>query len=443
MKNKVIHWIISIITFILCLFICINLFTKYKPYNIINAINSLNKINTANVNFMISKKINSDIGEEKINFIYKFNMNKNFSDENYKNIFATDGNIGIEVESLKLGIYAPIQTILNEKDIDIYFKIDEVYKDLLGLGGDNLIHFNINSLFNNSQTLYNYNDIQKIKETYKQTIIQYCKKHKKDFNFLRNKSQTITSGTIGRITINLNKENLKEFNNLFKENLNDNDLFDSYHLQKIENFINNLILNDKTLNIYLDIYADYISSIVIFNDEYNIQLELKNINNPNTITISKNDKQIEFIDYLQNNLYDILSLFGYSPSNDTNTNLGYFKDKFNTLVSYMTQCIEFSELGNFDYANVMLDNIEKTIEEMKNKELNKDDISLNENDYNKWIELFEELKNYSYLYKNSCENPQNNIEEDLQNSIIHMDKLLKDLGISLNSNFENNNEESS
>lgn len=425
--KKIITNILYSFLFIILLIFSTVFIAKNKTFNISKTIKSIKNIDTANVNLFITKnyKINED--EEKVNFIYKFNFNKNYSDNKYKEVLATDGNIGMEIESLNLGVYVPIKTIISNDNIESYMKIDDVYKELFTLN-KNLIYFNYNDFYDKKGSFEN---LLQIKNIYQKSFIDFLIKHKKDFKYIKSNKQTILSGCIGNLSISLDENDLKDLIDIINTNFNNNEFKNTENYKKVNNFINNLTKKEN-LNISVDIYGNHIKTIKISNNDLNILIDISNINNKNYINIDDLNDNITFFNFIKENKDNILSIIGKSASNDVSTNLGYFKSKYNEISMLMKDVINYSDIGNFDFANIKLDKIDEVIDEMNEKKLNSNDNSLSEIDYNNWIELFKELKNYSFLYKESCQNKENKeIDNKLNESINNLNGILNKLNIKL------------
>lgn len=402
------------------------MFSKFQKADIKDAIESLDNIETANIK---ATYVSSKNGE-KLNYIYNFNINTKFTDDRYKEVVATDGNFGIEVESLQMGFYAPLKLIL-DRDLIFFLEIDESYEDILGIPGGEVIRGNLTSLRKNLGMDYEYSEMKEIYNKMMPIISNYLVENKKNFTFYPSEKQGLISGVRGRLTTTLTENMIVDLKELFVNNLDNEDLIQ----YKINSFFDNLKDNFLNASIYFDFYGGEVNVFYIQGKTGTLTIEISNINNPNTITLPTSG-YTELVDYLSNNAVDFLELLGFEVET-TLTKVEYLKRSFSTFASYMIASIDYSEEENFEYADVCIQNMKDVISEMDSKIFDEADTSVDVSTYSRYIDFFKELLNYCTLYKESFEDKSINFDKYLKESIENLTMISKELDIDISGVFDN------
>lgn len=425
MKNKILKTVGFVIVFVFILIVSFLIFSNTRSIDFLQVVESFSDMDTGNIKFKLSKKSNDDT----INFIYNFNYNKHFSNEQYKDVFATDGTFGMEIESLEMGLYAPLKITASD-DVDLYIEIDESYEDIFGIPGGENVHASLTSIRKNLGIDLEYSELKKDLKLIEKKLEKYFKSINNNFTFYKSEKQGITTGTVGRLGGVISEDNLNDLYDIFKDSLEQEKL-EQYRINEIFDYLKD---NFKDSSLYIDIYGGLPNKITLMGETDSIIIELSNINNSNTINIP-NSSYIELVDYLKEGASEILELFGFEVET-TLTKIDYLKSVFADFATYMIACIDYSDNSNFEYADVCINNMNAIINDMKGKIFSEEDISVDNKTYKKYIEFFEEILNYCSLYEESYKDSNVTNESKLQESISKLSEISKELDIDISGVFQ-------
>ena len=371
---------------------------------------------------MVKVKVEEDIKGEGFRFLYNFNMKKDKKDT------ITDGTFGVEVDDLKMGFYAPLVCVINKDNTDMYLTIDDSYDEFLPIPVGNTIHMNLSSIRENLGVNADSKEFNKIISSVKTPLLTYLKDHKNDFEYLSSKEQTFVSGPIGRLSITLTNQNIEDLRNLFKENLDE-----AYYTRyKIDRIFNNLKDKYSGGSLNIDIYKGNISKISLIGKENLIEIEISNINNEVKVNLPKEGEFVELENYLTDGFEEILGSFGFNIKSKTNK-VDYLQEQFADFATFMIACVDYVDKENFEYADICIEKMDKIVANLKTKVFNDDDKTMTEETYASYVEFFEELVNYCTLYKEDAEDPNVDMIDSINESVLKLNEISKNLDLDLSS----------
>lgn len=429
--KNIFAYISFFIIFTIVVIIGIIYYNEHKTFKVNKAVKSLSSIDNCLINLKLSKSIESEDGKDTINVLYKTLLDKNY---NNKGILALDGDFGLEVESMKLGIYLPIQLILDE-DIKFSTEVDEVYQTIIEIPENNTqLHANLKPILNSFDNDYKDFDINTLFKYLEIITKVYFDNNKNEFNYISEDEQFyMFTGAVGRFNKNISKRDFDELRALSSVNeaLDKNPIYSDLILKFIDK-----IEDDYTLYIYVS--NSQIYKIELFNDEVNLTVNLKNINYDNELSFPEDydNYGLDFNDYLDRSKFNWLSLFGLNEDGSANLKVTLQKH-FKELMSYMYLCMEYSEAGDNKSAQQyieLMSTLISTIEETPN---------ISETDkeaFNNYIEVYKLLMRYTVIYNQQCLSIDESVIKDLDSQLFDTLKQLSDklnsLGINIQEAFE-------
>lgn len=431
-KNNFIKNLLIYITFFICFTIfvifSISIYSKNKTFRVNKAFDSLDSIENCSIDFKLSKKAITEDGTEIINIVYKTLINKNYNNEN---LLAFDGTLGVEVESMKIGIYLPIQIICDD-NIRFATEIDEVYQTIIEIPDNNTkLHADLKPILSVFDNDYENLDINLLSSDLFNIFKNYFANNKKNFNYIKNDEQFyVFTGAIGRFNKNINDEDFDELISITKEVCKE----DSLNYKIISSLIEKV---RGTYTLYLDVNNSQLSKITLRNDNIEVSLNLKNINYNNEINFPENYENygLDFNKYLDENNFNLLSLIGLNEDGTANLKTTLQKH-FKELMSYMYLCMEHSEAGDSTSAQnyiELMSSLISNIEETPNIS-DKD-----KKTFDTFIEVYKLLMRYTIIYNQQCfssdEQKILDLEEQMFATVEELSKKLNSLGIDIKETF--------
>ena len=176
----------------------------------------------------------------------------------------------------------------------------------------------------------------------------------------------------------------------------------------------------------------------LFNNEFNFNLTLKNINFNKELEIPQitDEYGLDLNSYLDKNNFNLLSLIGLNEDGTLNLK-SVLQKNFKELMSYMYLCIQHSEAGDNNSAQKYIELMTaliSSIEETTN--IAKDDLD----SFNNYIDIYKLLRQYTIIYNQQCFATDEKLIADLDESLFETIKELSDkmnsIGIDINEAFE-------